>query len=239
MYGVIIRNPEICEITRQFAETDREFTLGKQMEEIFIMTYQTSFNKLKEKFNNVDSSKLNDMAIQFTLTNEDCGGTFYAQARNGVLNVEPYDYKDNDAVVDVTREALTKILDGKLTIEKAIENGDLTVKGDLAKINAVTDAIKAPEKTETKKCAAKTEAEAEAPKAAAKKCAANKCAAKAEAVAEAPKAEAPKAAAKTEAVTETVKTAETEEKPKKRCCRKTAATKAPAAKAAKTTKKTK
>lgn len=218
------------------------------------MTYQTAFNKLKEKFNNVDSSKLNDMAIQFTLTNEDCGGTFYAQARNGVLNVEPYDYKDNDAVVDVTREALTKILDSKLTIEKAIENGDLTVKGDLAKIKAVTDAIKAPEKTvaakaeapkaaakkcTAKNCAAKTEVETEAPKTEApkteaKKCAAKKCAAKAEAV-----AEAPKAAAKTEAVTETVKTAETEEKPKKRCCRKTAATKAPTAKAAKTTKTTK
>ena len=206
---------------RHFADIDRESTLGKQMEEIFIMTYQTAFKKLKEKFNNVDSTKLNDMAIQFTLTDEDCGGTFYAETKSGVLNVEPYDYKDNDAVVDVTREALTKILDSKLTIEKAIENGDLTVKGDLAKIKAVTEAIKAPEKTTVAKAEVKTEAP------------------KAEVKTEAPKTAAKKCAAKAEAKTETVKTAETEDKPKRRCCKKTAATKAPATKATNTSKKTK
>ena len=194
------------------------------MEEIFIMTYQTAFKKLKEKFNNVDSTKLNDMAIQFTLTDEDCGGTFYAETKSGVLYVEPYDYKDNDAVVDVTREALTKILDSKLTIEKAIENGDLTAKGDLAKIKAVTEAIKTPvkataDKTEAPKAEAKAEVKTEAPKAAAKKCAAKKCAAKT-----------------TETKTETVATAETEEKPKRRCCKKTTASKAPATKTTKTSK---
>jgi len=130
------------------------------------MTYEVAFKKLKEKFANVDSKKLADMAIQFTLSDEDCGGTFYAEVKNNVLAVEPYDYKDNDAVVDVTRAALTKILDSKLSIEKAIEKGDLTVKGDLEKIKSVTDAIIAPVKPTTKKApakkvAAKTEVKAE------------------------------------------------------------------------------
>ena len=203
------------------------------------MTYQTAFKKLKEKFNNVDSTKLNDMAIQFTLTDEDCGGTFYAETKSGVLNVEPYDYKDNDAVVDVTREALTKILDSKLTIEKAIENGDLTVKGDLAKIKAVTEAIKAPEKTTVAKAEVKTEAPKAEVKTEAPKAEVKTEAPKAEVKTEAPKTAAKKCAAKAEAKTETVKTAETEDKPKRRCCKKTAATKAPATKATNTSKKTK
>ena len=148
------------------------------------MTYQTAFKKLKEKFENVDVSKLNDMAIQFTLSDEDCGGTFYAEAKDGKLSVEPYDYKDNDAVVDVTRAALTKILDGKLSVDKAIDDGDLTVKGDLEKIKNVADSIKKPEapktakaeaKAEEKKCACASKADSEP---AEKKCG---CAAKTEA----------------------------------------------------------
>ena len=144
------------------------------------MTYEVAFKKLKEKFSNVDSSKLTDMAIQFTLSDEDCGGTFYAEVKNGTLSVEPYDYKDNDAVVDVTRAALTKILDSKLTIEKAIEKGELTVKGNLEKIKSVADAIVAPvkkpavkkapaKKAETKTTAKKAETKTAATASTAKK----------------------------------------------------------------------
>lgn len=184
------------------------------------MTYQTAFKKLKEKFENVDFAKLNDMAIQFTLSDEDCGGTFYAEKKGDSLNVEPYDYQDNDAVVDVTRAALTKILDGKLSIDKAIDNGDLTVKGDLEKIKAVANAIKAPEKT------AEVKAEPEPKKCAAKKCASKPETTESEVKAEPKKTTAKKTAPKSEPVAE--------EKPKRKCCRKPAAAKAP--KTAKTTK---
>lgn len=140
------------------------------------MTYETAFKKLKEKFANVESAKLDDMAIQFTLSDEDCGGTFYAEVKSGILNVEPYDYKDNDAIVDVTKAALTKILENKLSIDKAIENGDLTVKGNLEKIHSVANAIKitaaeapaekASKTVKTEKAAktVKTEKVAETPK---------------------------------------------------------------------------
>ena len=110
------------------------------------MTFEAAFNKLKEKFKNVDAAALEDMAIQITISDEDCGGTFYAAVRNHVLAVEPYDYKDNDAVVDVTRAALTSLLDGKTTIDKAIEKGDMTVMGDLQKVAAIRQALKLPEK---------------------------------------------------------------------------------------------
>ncbi len=125
------------------------------------MTFETAFKRLKDKFANVDATVLEDMAIQITLSDEDCGGTFYAAVRNHVLAVEPYDYKDNDAVIDVTRAALASLLDGKTTIDKAIEKGDMSVMGDLQKVAAIRNALKIPEKKPTprKKAAAKAPAE--------------------------------------------------------------------------------
>ncbi len=194
------------------------------------MTYQTAFKKLKEKFENVDVSKLNDMAIQFTLSDEDCGGTFYAEAKDGKLSVEPYDYKDNDAVVDVTRAALTKILDGKLSVDKAIDDGDLTVKGDLEKIKNVADSIKKPEAPK----AAKSEAKAEE-----KKCA---CAAKADSEQEekkcgcTAKTEAKPAEKKCACAAKTDVKAEPEVKTDTKTAAKAPAAKAPAAKSSRTRK---
>lgn len=136
------------------------------------MKYEQAFKKFKEKFTGVDVSELDDMALQITLSDEDCGGTFYAELKNHILSVEPYDYKDNDAVIDVSRAALNSILDGKTTIDEAIENGELTVHGELAKLHGLTEAVQASvkkAKTERAKRAAATRAankEAEAKKAA-------------------------------------------------------------------------
>lgn len=125
------------------------------------MTFMTAFKRLQEKFGNVDASLLDDMAIQITLSDEDCGGTFYAAVKDHKLAVEPYDYKDNDAVLDVTRKALTSILEGKTDIDKTIEAGDLSVKGDLEKVAQIKSAIKIPEKkTPAKKAPAKKTAAA-------------------------------------------------------------------------------
>ncbi len=130
------------------------------------MTFEQAFKRIKTKFENVDASKLQDMALQITLSDEDCGGTLYAAVKDGALAVEPYDYKDNDAVLDVTKAALVSILTGKTSIEKEIENGNLTVKGNLEKVASVKDAIIIPKKAPAKKAPAK---KAPAKKTAAKK----------------------------------------------------------------------
>ena len=122
------------------------------------MTFEAAFKKIKEKFENVDAKKLSDMAIQITISDEDCGGTFYAEVRNGQLNVEPYDYKDNDAIVDITKKALYSILDGKLSFEAAVEKGEATLMGNIEKVAAIKDAISVPEKKPAvKKAPAKKE----------------------------------------------------------------------------------
>ncbi len=173
------------------------------------MTFEQAFLKVKEKFQNADASNVADFAIQITMTDEDCGGTFYAEVKNGTLSVEPYDYYDNNLVLDITKSALLSVLGGRLTLDKAIANGDATVQGDASKVADLKSTIKkAPaKKTATKKAAPKKEA---VKKETVKKEAAPKTTAKKEA----PKAEvkaAPvkKAEAKAPAKTETKTTTKT------------------------------
>lgn len=114
------------------------------------MTFENALKKIKTEFNKADATKLADMAVQVTMTDEDCGGTFYFKSTNGVLEVEGYDYRDNDAVIDIARKALMDILAGKSTLDVAIEKGMATAKGDFAKLDTLKAAI-APYKAPAKK----------------------------------------------------------------------------------------
>lgn len=105
------------------------------------MTFENALKKIKTKFEEANAGKLADMAVQVTLTDEDCGGTFYFKSENGSLQVEGYDYRDNDAVIDIERKALMDILAGKSTLDEAIEKGRATAKGDFARLDTLKDAI--------------------------------------------------------------------------------------------------
>ena len=176
------------------------------------MTFEQAFDKIKEKFAKADASKTNDFAMQITFTDEDCGGTMYIAVKDGVLAVEPYDYRDNTSYLDITKSALLAVLSGRSSLDKAVASGNAYVGGnasdDMAAVKSTitkTAAKKAPakkaaakkapaKKAPAKKAAAKTPAKKTATKTA------DKPAAKAApAVKEAPKAapavkEAPKAA---------------------------------------------
>ncbi len=171
------------------------------------MTFEQAFDKIKEKFAKADASKVKDFAMQITFTDEDCGGTMYIAVKDGVLAVEPYDYRDNTSYLDITKSALLAVLSGRSSLDKAVASGNAYVGGnasdDMAAVKSTitkTAAKKAPaKKTAAKKAPAKkAAAKAPAKKTAAKT--ADKPAAKAApAVKEAPKAapavkEAPKAA---------------------------------------------
>ena len=124
------------------------------------MTFENALKRIKAKFEEVDASKLADMAVQVTLTDEDCGGTLYFKVADGKVDVEGYDYRDNDAVIDIDRKALNDILSGKLTLDKAIEKGLATAKGNFDKLATLNDAI--PKYVAPSRKAAVKEEEAEA-----------------------------------------------------------------------------
>lgn len=173
------------------------------------MTFEQAFLKIKEKFEKADAKGVADFAIQITLSDEDCGGTLYAAVKDGVLAVEPYDYRDNTTVINISKTALLAVLAGRMSLDKAVANGDASVSGDASKIADLKSTIKkapakksAAKKTATKKTTAKKTAAKKAP---AKKSASKKTAAPAKAPAPV-KAAAP-APAKTAAPTSAKTTA--------------------------------
>ena len=127
------------------------------------MTFEKKFSTLKTKFNKADVKKLpENFAIQFTMTDEDCGGTFYIANIDGTFSVEPYDYVDNNAAVTGASADIAKISAG--TVADSLE-----IFPDSAIVFEVAKAYKSEKKPAAKKTT----------KTAAKKPAAKKPAAKA------------------------------------------------------------
>lgn len=142
------------------------------MKEGDIMTYQEMFTKVKELMKDADASKIvGHVALEFNVEGEG-EGIFYAEVSEGVLSIEPYDYRDYDAKLLATAEVLLSVLSGEKDAIAAYTTGDLRIEGDLEKalvIKGLVDTKKgtkkatakkatATKKTTTKKAAVKTTA---------------------------------------------------------------------------------
>lgn len=199
------------------------------------MTYEEIVAKAKEEFGSADVSNYEGhLALQFNVTGEG-EGIFYAEILDGKLFIEPFDYKDNDAVLTADGSDLLSLFSGALDPAAAFESGKLTVTGDIAKALSIQPIIennkKAAKKT-TKKATAKT---AEKPA---------KTVAKTTKTAAKTTAKTTKAAAKKDETPAIIGLAEPKKAPAKAASPKTAAKKTTAkaakesTKAAKTTPKT-
>ena len=103
------------------------------------MTYEQIVSKVKAKYADADASSLSGtVAIQINRTGKNVEGIFYIEAKDGKVNVEPYDYHDNKAIVTVEPTNLLKILDSKLKPAIAYTTGRVSVDGD---VNAVLQLI--------------------------------------------------------------------------------------------------
>ena len=57
------------------------------------MTYADLFYEIKGKFMGADVSDIHEhLAFQFNIEDEEAGGAFYVEVKDGVLHVEPYEY---------------------------------------------------------------------------------------------------------------------------------------------------
>ena len=199
------------------------------------MTFEKKFAEFKKELEKRNASELpTDLAMQVTMTDEDCGGIFYIANIGGNFAVEPYDYVDNTVNIAAAAATLKDLLAGKLDGPDAMFRGLIEVNGNTAHALAVLGMKKkaAAKKPAAKKTAAKKPAEKKTAtkKAAAPKKAAEKKAAAPKKAAE-KKAAAPKKAAEKKAVAPK-KAAEKKAAPKaaeKKTATKTAAKK-PAAK---------
>ncbi len=136
-----------------------KLSLGNRKE--IKMTFVEKFEQIKKKFGKVDTSKVTEnFAVQVNLIDEDCGGAFYVSCFDGVAAIEPYDYYDHTAMVNVKAKDLIDAIGGKLDVVGAMMGGTIEVFGNVEHFNAMLS-LKKPaakrtvKKTEEEKPAAK------------------------------------------------------------------------------------
>lgn len=106
-----------------------------------IMTYAEMFAKVKGMLMDADVSDIHEhLAYQFNITGE-AEGIFYAEAKEGQLYVEPYEYFDRDAMFTCTAETLFKLAEGKTDPVLAFTIGKLKVEGNIDKALRLKDLI--------------------------------------------------------------------------------------------------
>lgn len=80
------------------------------------MSYQESFEKLKKKAESLKASDVDGhYAFQFNIIGDD-EGSFYMEIVDGKVNCEPYDYKDNNAVISASSEEIAKYFNGEIAV---------------------------------------------------------------------------------------------------------------------------
>lgn len=98
------------------------------------MTYAEFFYQMKNKFMGADVSDIHEhLAFQFNIEDEEAGGIFYVEVKNGELSVEPYEYYDRDAMFTSDPDTLQKIAEGKLDPVWAFTVQKLKVEGNIEK----------------------------------------------------------------------------------------------------------
>ncbi len=130
------------------------------------MTYADFFYEVKGKFMRADVSDIHEhLAYQFNIEDEEAGGAFYVEVKDGVLYVEPYEYYDRDAMFISTPEVFRKIADGEMDPVWAFTTQKLRVEGNIDKALKLNDIIQRKKKELKKEAKEMKKAEKEAKKA--------------------------------------------------------------------------
>ena len=104
------------------------------------MTYAEFFYEIKNKFMGADLSDIREhLAFQFNIEDEEAGGIFYVEVKDGELSVEPYEYYDRDAMFTATPDIFLKIAEGKMDPVWAFTVQKLKVEGNIDKALRLKD----------------------------------------------------------------------------------------------------
>lgn len=123
------------------------------------MTYADFFYDIKGRFMGADVSDIHEhLAFEFNIEDEEAGGAFYVEVKDGQLFVEPYEYYDRDAKFICAPDVLIKIAEGEMDPVWAFTTQKLKVEGSIDKALRLKDIIEAKQKQvkkEAKKAAKK------------------------------------------------------------------------------------
>ena len=97
------------------------------------MTFQEMFSQVKTLLAQADLSAVHEhLAFQFNITGEGAGA-FYLEVKDGAVSVQPYEYRDRDALFTCSAATLFKIAQGKTDPVAAVMLGKLRVEGNIEK----------------------------------------------------------------------------------------------------------
>ncbi len=106
------------------------------------MTYEEIVDKVKELFSGADVSMIDEhLAYQFNITGEG-EGAFYAEVKDGKLDIQPYEYFDRDSLFICSADVLFKIISGKMDPVLAFTLGKLKVEGSIEKALRLKEFVK-------------------------------------------------------------------------------------------------
>ena len=103
------------------------------------MEFKDCFNELKKDFVNKDVRNIPNVVFEFNIKDI---GVFYAKVQDGKLDIQPYNYYDNDVSFTAKFETYQKIISGELDAIKAFFTGRLKVSGDLSKAAILQNILK-------------------------------------------------------------------------------------------------
>lgn len=111
------------------------------------MTYADFFYDMKGRFMGADVSDIKEhLAFEFNIEDEEAGGAFYVEVKDGQLFVEPYEYYDRDAKFICAPEVLVKIAEGEMDPVWAFTTQKLKVEGNIDKALRLKDIIELKQK---------------------------------------------------------------------------------------------
>jgi putative sterol carrier protein len=116
------------------------------------MYYEEIVQRVKDSLLSADVSDYKKhLAVQFNITGEG-SGIFYVLLDNGTIDVQPYDYKDNDVIFTMSAQDLFDMIDGKLDSVKAYQEGKIDVSNipSALEVKKVLDGVKAKTEAEAK-----------------------------------------------------------------------------------------
>ncbi len=88
--------------------------------------------KVREVAEKADISKIDFLAVQVNLTDQD-PGVFYVEVKDNKISVEPYEYNDRNCAISIKTDDFVKLINGKLDPIIAHTLGKLKVDGDVGK----------------------------------------------------------------------------------------------------------
>ena len=111
------------------------------------MTYADFFYEIKNRFMGADVSDIHEhLAYQFSIEDEEAGGNFYVEVKDGQLFVEPYEYYDRDAIFISSPDTFMKIAEGKMDPVWAFTTQKLKVEGNIEKALRLKEIIELKQK---------------------------------------------------------------------------------------------